>query len=161
MVGLLIADLLLIIESYNPLLDASEEAVSNVIKNMGCDMLISELSEIAEETVKSYEVEINGETIPVLPIDNLTGHSVDQWNIHSGKYVPYIKNNSNLRIDGDEFFAEVFTILAMELPKWNYHQIISCRDKVIIIPRNLSLKELEQCLDLIKNFNTLVFCPDS
>ena len=145
---------------YNPLLDASKEAVNNVIKNMGCDMLISELSQIAEETVKSYEVEINGKILPILPIDNLTGHSIDQWNIHSGKYVPSVKNNSNLRIDGDEFFAiEVFTSTGngtthMELPsnhfmlKQNYNN------------SKFKFKRTKQCLDIIKkNFNTLAFCP--
>lgn len=148
-------------EKYNPLLDASKDAVNQVIKNMGCDMLISELSEIAEETVKSYEIEIDGVMKPILPINNLTGHSIDRWNIHSGKFIPSVKHNSNIRIEGDEFFAvEVFTstgngTTTMQLP--SNHFMLNQNYKKY---NRFKFKRTNKLLNLIeKNFKTLAFCP--
>ena len=128
---------------------------------MGCDMLISELSEIAEETVKSYEIEIDGIMKPILPINNLTGHSIDRWNIHSGKFIPSVKNSSQLRIDGDEFFAiEVFTstgngTTTMQLP--SNHFMLNQNYKK---NNRFKFKRTHKLINLIeKNFKTLAFCP--
>ena len=71
MVGLLtvLSQLILTINIIH-YLKASKDAVDNVIKNIGTDMLISELSKIAEETVRSYELDENGITKEILPIVN-------------------------------------------------------------------------------------------
>ena len=71
--------------TYNSLLDSSREAVDKVIKNIGVDVKFNELSCIAKEVVESYEIEINGDTKPIKPIDNITGHNILPWKIHGGK----------------------------------------------------------------------------
>lgn len=145
---------------YNSLLEASKEAVDNVIKNMGTDMLISELSIIAEEIVKSYELVEDGEIKDILPIENLTGHSIDQWNIHSGKMIPSVRNYSNQRIEGDEFFAvEVFTttgngVVYNEFPS-NHFMLKKKYNR----KKNFIFNDTEKCLKIIENnFKTLAFC---
>ena len=145
---------------YDNLLIASKEAVNNVIKNMGPDTLISDLSSIAEEIVTSYEVDVNGKTIPLKPINNLTGHSISQWEIHSGKSIPSVKNDSKERIENNEFYAvEVFPTTGSGTGylegksshyklKQNYN---SCKFKT---------KRSGKLLNLVKNnFKTLAFCP--
>ena len=95
---------------YNPLLEASRHAVSEVIKHCGVDMSISELGTISEEIVNSYEIELNGKLIPIKPINNLCGHSISQWNIHSGKFIQGCKNTDMTRIEDNDFLAiEIFT----------------------------------------------------
>ena len=147
-------------EKYDPLLKASKEAVNAMINHMGIDTCISELGEISEEIVKSYEIEENGVLKPILPIDNLTGHSIDRWNIHSGKFIPNIKNNNIQRIAEDEFYAiEVFTsnglgTTKMEMPS-NHFMLKESYNK----PK-FKFKRTNDLLNLIKkNFSTLAFCP--
>ena len=148
-------------KKYQKLMDASKEAVSGLINHIGCDMLISELGEISEEIVKSYEIEVNGKLTPILPISNLTGHSIDQWKIHAGKSIINVKNNSNERIDGDEFFAiEVFTSTGngvCKMADYSNHFMLKDNPKKNI---KLKLKRSYECLNFLKsNFNTLAFCP--
>ena len=76
---------------------------------MGVDSCVSELGEISEEVVRSYEIEDNGVMIPIKPIDNLYGHSINRWNIHSGKFIPGSKNNLPYRLSENEYYAiEIF-----------------------------------------------------
>ena len=145
---------------YDNLLLASKDAVDNMIKNIGCDMAISELGNIAEEIVNSYEIEEKGHLKKIKSIDNLTGHSIDQWNIHSGKYVFNVKNDNQQRIVGDEFFAiEVFTTTGSGTTKmkdYSNHYMLKKDYK----KTNFKFKRTYECLDFIeKNFKTLAFCP--
>jgi len=145
---------------YDNLLLASKDAVDNMIKSIGCDMAISELGDIAEEIVNSYEIEEKGHLKKIKPIDNLTGHSIDQWNIHSGKYVFNIKNDNKQRIIGDEFFAiEVFTTTGSGTTKMKDYSNHYMLKKDYKKPK-FKFKRTYECLDFIeKNFKTLAFCP--
>ena len=104
----------------------------------------------------------------ILPIDNLTGHSIDQWNIHSGKFVPSVKHDSSQRIDGDEFFAiEVFTTTGsgttkLEMPSNHFMLKPNYKNS------KFKYKRTNKCLNLIEqNFHPggnnpapgLAFCP--
>ena len=145
---------------YEPLLDASKEAVKAMINHMGVDTCISELGTISEEIVKSYEIEDKGILKPILPIDNLTGHSIDRWNIHSGKFIPNIKNNNNQRISEDEFYAiEVFTSNGLGTTKLDMPSNHFMLKETYLKPK-FKFKRTNNLLNLIKNnFSTLAFCP--
>ena len=41
--------------SYQTILDASKDAVDNIVKTLGVDIKFSELSELSQEIVSSYE----------------------------------------------------------------------------------------------------------
>ena len=58
-----------------------------------------------QEVMESYEVEINGTTFPVKSIRNLTGHSIDPYQIHGSKSVPIAKGGDATRMEEGEFFA--------------------------------------------------------
>ena len=97
-------------EVYKPVLDASRESVDNIIKNIGVDMTISEIGNLSEEIVASYETEVNGIFKPVKIIGNLCGHSILPWKIHGGKLIQNVKNNDNTKIEENDILAiEVFT----------------------------------------------------
>ena len=57
----------------------------------GIDARLDEIGAAIQETMESYEVELDGKTYQVKPIRNLNGHSIGQYRIHAGKTVPIVK----------------------------------------------------------------------
>jgi methionyl aminopeptidase len=55
--------------------------------------------------MESYEVDINGRTFPVKAVRNITGHNIEQYRIHAGKSIPFVKNNDNTKMELGEIFA--------------------------------------------------------
>jgi len=71
--------------------------------------------------MESYEVEVGGKTLPgefqsypgfrsasqlpVKPIANLSGHSINRYQIHGGKSVQLVKNNDQTKMEEGEYFA--------------------------------------------------------
>ena len=55
--------------------------------------------------MESYEVEINGQSLPVKSIRNLNGHDIVQYSIHGGKSVPIVKSNDQTKMEEGEIFA--------------------------------------------------------
>lgn len=67
------------------------------------------ISGIIQETMESYEVELNGKTIPVKAIRGLTGHNILRYKIHGDKQVPFVKCKTDQRMEeGDVFAIETF-----------------------------------------------------
>jgi methionyl aminopeptidase len=59
--------------------------------------------------MESYEVELNGKTIPVKSVKNITGHNILRYKIHGDKQVPFVKTKTNQRMEeGDIFAIETF-----------------------------------------------------
>ena len=74
--------------------------------------------------MESYEVEIGSKVIPgllfvpfnlrctsidnqlsVKPIENLSGHSINKYQIHGGKSVMLVKNDDDTKMEEGEYFA--------------------------------------------------------
>jgi len=70
---------------YEKMIKASSEALENALNFVKANVDLSEVGKIVEETIKSYGFK---------PIDNLTGHSLKQYELHSGLSVPNIANAS-------------------------------------------------------------------
>lgn len=147
-------------EVYKPVLDASRESVDTIIKNIGVDMTISEIGNLSEEIVASYETEVNGIFKPVKIIGNLCGHSILPWKIHGGKLIQNVKNNDNTKIEENDILAiEVFTSTGTGntyMGKSNSHLMLNNN-----IPKNYNYKltqRSQEILDIIKTrFKTLAF----
>lgn len=90
---------------YDNLLEAVREATNTGIKEAGIDVRMCDIGAAIQETMESYEVEINGETFPVKCIRNLNGHDIRQWQIHGGKSVPIVKSNDQTKMEEGEVFA--------------------------------------------------------
>jgi methionyl aminopeptidase len=152
---------------YKSICEASEQAVLNVIKNIGVDSRFKELSAIIEETVRSYEFEDNGVLKPVKIIDNVYGHNIKQYQIHGGKFLyPTVQKDDNQIVEENEIMAiEVFTsngsgktMLDTNIKNYSHYKL-----KNEFLDRNIPLfsnKKINNIGDIIKKrFGVLPFCP--
>jgi len=155
-------------DKYNPILEASKMAVNEVINKIGVDMRMSEIGDIADEIVSSYEYDGK----PLVPIDNLYGHNIMPYKIHGGKYIPSVSSEKSKRglfsikdqkvEDGDMLAIEVFvsngegtTLMSPDIPS-NHFMIHEYLDRVPVF----SDKKTRKLFNLVKNnFGTLAFCP--
>jgi methionyl aminopeptidase len=90
---------------YDNLLESVKQATNTGIREAGIDARLGEIGAAIQETMESYECEINGETFPIKCIRNLNGHDIRQWQIHGGKSVPIVKSNDQTKMEEGEVFA--------------------------------------------------------
>lgn len=72
-------------EENKKLIEASQKALENIEKNISSKFTLGETGKMIEETIKSY-----GFT----PVANLSGHSLEKFDLHAGTSVPNINTNS-------------------------------------------------------------------
>ena len=135
---------------YEAMITASKDALDNVIKVLKADIGLSSIGRVIEETIKSFNYK---------SIDNLTGHSLDRYTLHSGLSIPNVHNKRDKRKlkAGDVLAIEPFAtngaghvISGKSSNIYRYNQL----GKHWII-RNLKTRHL---LDKIqKSFKTLPF----
>ena len=75
------------------------------MQEAGIDVRMSDIGAAIQETMESYEVELNGQMHPVKCIRNLNGHNIDQHIIHGGKSVPIVKGGDQTKMEEGEVFA--------------------------------------------------------
>lgn len=144
---------------YDNLLESVREATNTGIKEAGIDARMGEIGAAIQETMESYECEINGKTYPVKCIRNLNGHDIQQWKIHGGKSVPIVKSNDQTKMEEGETFAiETFGSTG----NGYVHDDLECshyakRADAKNVP--LRVESAKKLLNVInKNFGTLPFC---
>ncbi|QDS72479.1 hypothetical protein FKW77_009927 [Venturia effusa] len=94
---------------YDNLLAAAKAATNTGLKEAGIDARMDYISETIQEVMESFEVELNGKTIPVKAVRNITGHDILRYHIHGGKQVPFYKTKTNQSMEeGDVFAIETF-----------------------------------------------------
>jgi len=72
-------------DNYEKLIRASSEALDNAIQHMKANVDLGEIGRTVEKTITSFGYK---------PVDNLTGHSLRQYELHSGLSVPNIESFS-------------------------------------------------------------------
>ncbi|KAJ2381109.1 Methionine aminopeptidase 2, partial [Coemansia sp. RSA 2559] len=92
-------------DRYKPLLDAVQDATNTGIREAGIDVRLGDIGAAIQEVMESYEIELDGKTIPIRPIRNLCGHNIAPYSIHGGKSVPIVANNDPTRMEEGELFA--------------------------------------------------------
>lgn len=75
---------------YDILMEAVKEATQTGIKNIGIDVDIGEWGKQIQEVMESYEINLNGKTIPIKAINNLGGHNITKGIIHGGMFLPAV-----------------------------------------------------------------------
>lgn len=90
---------------YDPLLAAVKDATNTGVREAGIDVRVGDIGAAIQETMESYEVEIDGKTYPVKAIRNLNGHDIVRGSIHGGKSVPIVKSNDQTKMEEGEIFA--------------------------------------------------------
>ena len=154
-------------KTFDKLLEASNNAVNAIIKNIGIDTKFKELSELSQEIVCSYEIEIDKKNIGLKPIDNVCGHNILPWKIHGGKLLYGIPKTDDNQIveENDVIAVEIFvttgdgtTILDTNTDNYS-HYMLKPMDTKTKIPI-FQTKRTNELVSIIKNnFSTLPFCP--
>ncbi|KAF1954592.1 methionine aminopeptidase 2-like protein [Byssothecium circinans] len=94
---------------YDNLLAAVKAATNAGLAEAGIDARIDHISEALQEVMESYEVQLNGKTVPVKAVKSITGHNILHYKIHGDKQVPFVKTKTNQRMEeGDVFAIETF-----------------------------------------------------
>ncbi|KAF8445685.1 peptidase M24A methionine aminopeptidase [Boletus edulis BED1] len=145
--------------TYDKLVEAVRAATNTGIKEAGIDVRLGELAGYIQETMESYEVEVDGKVLPVKPIENLSGHSINLHQIHGGKSVLLVKNDDQTKMEEGEYFAiETFGSTGRA-------RVVESGDcshyaKIMNAPRvPLRLTSAKSLLKSITgNFGTLPFC---
>jgi methionyl aminopeptidase len=91
--------------TYNKLLEAVKAATDTGIREAGIDVRLGELGGLIQETMESYEVEVDGKVLPVKVIENLSGHSINPYQIHGGKSVLLVKSDDQTKMEEGEYYA--------------------------------------------------------
>ncbi len=92
-------------DRYENLMKAAQAATETGIREAGIDARLGEIGAAIQETMESYEIELDGKTYQVKCVSNLNGHSIDRYNIHAGKSVPIVKGRENTLMEEGEFYA--------------------------------------------------------
>ncbi|OBZ79054.1 Methionine aminopeptidase 2 [Grifola frondosa] len=128
--------------TYNKLLEAVKAATNTGIHEAGIDVRLGEIGAAIQETMESYEVEVNGKVYPVKAIENLSGHSINPYQIHGGKSILLVKNDDQTK-NGRGGSGDCS----------HYARIV---DAPRVPLRLTSAKSLLKSIN--KNFGTLPFC---
>eukprot|EP01056_Protomagalhaensia_sp_Gyna25_P005223 Protomagalhaensia_sp_Gyna_25__5222@NODE_631_length_2962_cov_488_398905_g490_i0_p1_GENE_NODE_631_length_2962_cov_488_398905_g490_i0NODE_631_length_2962_cov_488_398905_g490_i0_p1_ORF_typecomplete_len454_score78_97Peptidase_M24/PF00557_24/2_6e40_NODE_631_length_2962_cov_488_398905_g490_i010962457 len=96
-------------ERFDPLLEATRDGTNTGLKAAGIDARFSEVGAAIGEAISSYEIELDGKIIPIKPIENLNGHTVDLYKVHGGKSLPIVATNSqDIMEEGEVYAIETF-----------------------------------------------------
>ena len=144
---------------YDELLKAAQEATNTGIKEAGIDVRLGELGGHIQETMESFEIELNGKIIPIKPVRNLGGHNIKPYHIHGGKLIPCIKTNDMTKMEEGEIFAiETFATTGSGIVKEmdpTSHYMKNENHQFV----DLKIKSYKKMLnDINTKFNTLPFC---
>lgn len=80
-------------------IEASEQALKNALKIAKKDLPISDIGKVIENTITEKGLE---------PIRNLSGHSMEKFNLHAGTSVPNFDNHSSEKIGSGLYAIEPF-----------------------------------------------------
>lgn len=144
---------------YDDLLAAVKDAANTGVREAGIDVRLGELGGYIQETMESYECEINGTTYPIKPISNIAGHTILSYSIHGNKSVPSVKTNDTTKMEeGDVFAIEPFGSTGngrvYDQGEVSHYALRSDAPTV-----DLRLSSAKSLLKTIKkNFSTLPFC---
>jgi methionyl aminopeptidase len=95
---------------FEPLINATKTATYEAIKESSVDARLGYIGNIIEEIITSYELDINGKILPIIPIYNLGGHSIEKYILHGKKIVPLFNepDNNEKMAENDIFAIETF-----------------------------------------------------
>ena len=86
-------------EENKKLIKAGEEALENALKIMKEKITTNEIGKTIQKTIESYNLN---------PIINLSGHSMKEYELHSGVTIPNVNDNKNIKIEKGLYAIEPF-----------------------------------------------------
>ncbi|KAI9600092.1 hypothetical protein KEM48_000308 [Puccinia striiformis f. sp. tritici PST-130] len=144
---------------YDKLLEAVRAATNTGVREAGIDARLCDIGASIQETMESYEVEVDGKVHKIKAIRNLTGHNILPYHIHGGKSVPIVADSDETAImeEGDHFAVETFgsTGRGYVLDDGECSHYAKSPD----VNKPIRLARAKTLLNTInKNFDTLPFC---
>jgi methionyl aminopeptidase len=128
------------------LIEAAETALENAIKISKPETTLSQIGKIIQETIESRGFS---------PIINLSGHSMEEYELHSGITIPNINNNQETPLEQGLFAIEPFATTGNgrvndSKPSGIY---------MLINEKNIRSQLSREILEFIEeNYSTLPFC---
>ena len=86
-------------EENKKLINASEEALENALKIIKENITTNEIGKTISETIESHKFS---------PIVNLSGHSMEKYDLHSGITIPNVDDNKNIKLKKGVYAIEPF-----------------------------------------------------
>lgn len=134
------------LEENKKLIEASKKALENVCRIFKKNITLGEIGKEIETTINSYGAN---------PIVNLSGHSMLQYDLHSGLTIPNVDNNSNEELENGLFAVEPFATFG------NGKIYDGKPSEIYIIVKRKPMRNptAREVLDFIeKEYQTLPFC---
>jgi len=136
--------------NYDEMIQASSDALDNAISKIKAGVNLSEVGKIIHKTISSFGFK---------PIDNLTGHSLNRYELHSGISVPNVEQTIGRKSPqaGDVLAIEPFaTNGAGHVTSGTGSNIYICGSamKLRLLRDNKSIRLFEK---MKKTFNDLPF----
>jgi methionyl aminopeptidase len=82
--------------SQETMVKAAETALAAAVKVVAPGVLISDISAAIEKTIIDFGFK---------PVSNLTGHGINQWDLHSDPTIPNVSFESDLRLKAGQIIA--------------------------------------------------------
>jgi len=130
---------------HKELIKASEEALANVLKLLESNPTLHEIGQTVQRTIQD---------LGFSPITNLSGHSLDQYNVHAGVTIPNYGNNNENKLEPGAYAIEPFATTGegkiQSGPPGNIYEIINNKT-----PRSPKAREILKYIK--KKYNSLPF----
>ena len=84
------------LEKNQKIIDASSNALEDAISTVRAGVKIGDIGQAVEDAIHKYDLN---------PITNLTGHSLEQWNLHAGLSIPNINNGDSTKLEEGQVIA--------------------------------------------------------
>ncbi len=134
------------VEENKKIVETSKKALMNVIEKMRKDITLKEIGGTVYETMKSEGL---------IPITNLFGHSIHQYNLHSNISIPNYDNGSNFALSPGLYAVEPFATNG----NGKVHDGKPSGIYRLVNDRSIRSPIAREILKFIKTeFNTLPFC---
>jgi methionyl aminopeptidase len=87
-------------QTQEEMIETAQEALNTAISTIKPGVEVGKIGEEVEKTIQARGLK---------PVSNLTGHSMEQWILHSGLSIPNVKENNNHKLEeGDVLAIEPF-----------------------------------------------------
>ncbi|KAG9390327.1 Peptidase M24, methionine aminopeptidase [Carpediemonas membranifera] len=147
---------------------ASKDATTQATRMAGAEVCLSDIGDLVEEIITSYEVTIDGKTYPLQPIRNLFGHTVGKYQVHAGRSIPNCKNSGihdRMKV-GEMYALETFASTGKGL----VHDVANgpvgdcshymCHGYYVDNPPAIRMQSAKKLFGFLrKQYSTLAWCP--
>jgi len=133
-------------EENKKLIEASKKALENAKKTIEKGIQINKIGKVIQNTIESYGFS---------PIINLSGHQIEQYNLHAGLTIPNIDDKRTTEITAGLYAIEPFATngygkIKDEKPSGIYY---------LINHKNIRNNDARKILEyIIEEYNQLPFC---